>query len=116
MRVQFGLAARAALVLISGSAIPAAIPDPVKISSGRISGVTLKSGVRAFKGIPFGAPPIGPLRWREPQSPEPWSGIRKADTFGNVCMQQNAPKRVPVNVAVDLPDSPKTSEDCLYLN
>ncbi len=116
MRVQFGLAARAALVLISGSAIPAAIPDPVKISSGLISGVTLKSGVRAFKGIPFAAPPVGPLRWREPQPPEPWSGIREAAGFGNVCMQQRAPKRVPVNVAVDLADSPKMSEDCLYLN
>lgn len=116
MKFRRVLAAGAALAVLSGPAILAAIPDPVKVSSGRISGVTLKSGVRAFKGIPFGAPPIGPLRWREPQSPEPWSGIRKADTFGNVCMQNPAPKRVPVNVAVDLPDSPKTSEDCLYLN
>ena len=81
-----------------------------------VSGVTLKSGARAFKGIPFATPPVGPLRWREPQPPEPWSGVRKADVFGNVCMQQPAPKRVPVNVAVDLPDSPKMSEDCLYLN
>jgi para-nitrobenzyl esterase len=116
MKFRRVLAAGAALAVLSGPAILDAIPDPVKIGSGRISGVTLKSGVRAFKGIPFGAPPIGPLRWREPQSPEPWSGIRKANTFGNVCMQQNAPKRVPVNVAVDLPDSPKMSEDCLYLN
>lgn len=116
MKFRRVLAAGAALAVLSGPAIPAAIPDPVKIGSGSISGVTLKSGVRAFKGIPFAAPPIGPLRWREPQPPEPWSGIRKADTFGSVCMQQPAPKRVPVNVAVDLADSPKMSEDCLYLN
>ena len=110
------LAADAVLVLLSVSTIPAALPDPVKISSGLISGVTLKSGVRAFKGIPFAAPPIGPLRWREPQPPEPWRGVRETHAFGNVCMQPSMPKRVPVNVAVDLPDSPKMSEDCLYLN
>jgi para-nitrobenzyl esterase len=100
------------------SALPvlAAISDPVKIGSGGVSGITLKSAVRAFKGIPFAAPPVGPLRWKEPQPPEHWPGVRKADTFGNVCMQQRAPKRVPVNVAVDLPDSPPMSEDCLYLN
>jgi len=94
----------------------AAISDPVKTNSGSISGITLKSGVRAFKGIPFAKPPNGPLRWKEPQPPEQWSGVRKADTFGNVCMQPHAPQRVPVNVAVDLPDSPPMSEDCLYLN
>jgi para-nitrobenzyl esterase len=94
----------------------AAIADPVKTNSGQLSGVTLSSGVRAFKGIPFGAPPVGGLRWKEPQPPAKWEGVRKADTFGNVCMQPSQPKRVPNNVAVDLPDSPKASEDCLYLN
>src|SRR5580700_6788899 len=94
----------------------AEIKDPVKTATGPIAGVTLQSGVRVFKGIPFGAPPVGPLRWKEPQPPERWSQVRKADTFGNVCVQQSSPKRVPVNVAVDLPDSPKMSEDCLYLN
>jgi len=94
----------------------AAIKDPVKTSDGQLSGVTLESGVRAFKGIPFAAPPIGSLRWKEPQPPERWKGVRKADAFGNVCVQPSQPKRVPNNVSVDLPDSPKPSEDCLYLN
>ena len=106
----------AALALVCGLTAFAAISDPVKTSGGSVSGVTLPSGVRVFKGIPFAAPPVGPLRWREPQPPEHWSGVRKADHFGNVCMQQHAPNRVPVNVAVDLPDSPPMSEDCLYLN
>ena len=104
------------LAILSASAIFAAGPDTVKISGGLISGVTLKSGVRAFKGIPFAAPPIGRLRWREPQPSERWTGTREAHTFGNVCMQPQQPKRVPVNVAVDLADSPKMSEDCLYVN
>ena len=94
----------------------AAISDPVKTKDGKVSGVTLGSGVRAFKGIPFAAPPVGDLRWKEPQPPARWEGVRKADTFGNVCVQPNAPKRVPNNVAVDLADSQKQSEDCLYLN
>jgi para-nitrobenzyl esterase len=94
----------------------AAISDPVKTKDGKISGVTLSSGVRAFKGIPFAVPPVGGLRWKEPQPPERWEGVRKADTFGNVCAQPSQPKRVPNNVSVDLPDSPKASEDCLYLN
>ena len=78
--------------------------------------MTLKSGVRAFKGIPFAAPPVGPLRWKEPQPAAKWEGVRKAEQFGSVCVQPSQPQRVPNNVSVDLPDSPKTSEDCLYLN
>ena len=106
----------AALAAFAASSALAGISDPVKTGSGMVSGVRLKSGVRAFKGIPFALPPVGALRWKEPQPPEPWSGVRKADKFGNVCMQQSAPKRIPVNTAVDLPDSPRMSEDCLYLN
>lgn len=105
-----------AIAALSGLIAQAAISDPVKTAGGKLSGVTLKSGVRVFKGIPFGAPPVGPLRWKEPQPPEKWPGVRKADTFGNVCMQAHAPKRAPMNISVDLPDSPPMSEDCLYLN
>jgi para-nitrobenzyl esterase len=94
----------------------AAISDPVRTDAGQISGATLPGGIRVFKGIPFGAPPVGPLRWRDPQPVAKWEGVRKADTFGNVCMQPAQPKRFPNNVSVDLPGSPKVSEDCLYLN
>jgi para-nitrobenzyl esterase len=108
----------AALLFCAAVAVSARaeIKDPVKTATGPIAGVTLKSGVPAFKGIPFAAPPVSSLRWREPQPPERWSQVRKAEIFGNVCVEQNAPTRVPVNVAVDLPDSAKMSEDCLYLN
>lgn len=54
-------------------------------------------------GIPYAAPPVGPLRWRAPQDPHPWEGVRKADTFGSVSVQKQ-------NGAVI------GSEDCLYLN
>ncbi len=116
MTTRIAAALTLALAAISPLRTLAAISDPVKTSGGKISGVTLASGVRAFKGIPFAAPPIGDLRWKQPQPPAPWKGVLKADKFSHVCVQPSAPKRVPNNVAVDLPDSPKTSEDCLYLN
>jgi para-nitrobenzyl esterase len=116
MKTRVAVAIAAASVAAYSVTTPAAISDPVTISTGKLSGVTLASGVRAFKGIPFAAPPVGDLRWKEPQPPARWDGVRKADQFGNVCVQPSQVNRVPNNVTVDLPDSPKTSEDCLYLN
>ena len=80
----------------------------VKTVNGVIEG-TDDSGVKIFKGIPFAAPPVGPLRWKEPQPVTNWDGVRKADKFGNRPMQS------PVfSDMVFL--SEKVSEDCLYLN
>src|SRR6185436_3211814 len=90
---------------------------PVRTSSGLVSGVPGKiDGVVAFKGIPFGAPPVGDLRWKPPQPVTPWKGVRAGDKFGPACVQPRQPQRVPNNRAVDLSDSPPMSEDCLYLN
>ena len=116
MSHRMALALWLAIAAVSPVSLLAAIKDPVKTQDGLVAGVTLSSGVRAFKGLPFAVAPVGSLRWKEPQPPQPWGGVRKADTFGNVCVQPSQPKRVPNNVAVDLPDSPKMSEDCLYLN
>ena len=116
MKLRIAIALVAAAVAASVIPIPAAISDPVKTEAGLVAGETLPSGVQVFKGIPFGAPPTGNLRWREPQPVTKWSGVRDAKAWGNVCIQPNQPKRTPVNVTVDLPGSPKMSEDCLYLN
>jgi para-nitrobenzyl esterase len=89
----------------------------VHTASGLVTGVpSAAAGVAAFKGIPFAAPPSGDLRWKPAQPGAAWSGVRAADKFGPVCMQPHQPQRVPNNRAVDLPDSPPMSEDCLYLN
>jgi para-nitrobenzyl esterase len=103
-------------LLATVPAAEAAISDPVRTDGGQISGVTLKSGVRTFKGIPFAKPPVGDLRWREAMPPDKWTGVRKMENFASPCVQNPAPNRTPVNVTTDLPDSPKVSEDCLYLN
>jgi para-nitrobenzyl esterase len=77
---------------------------------GVLEGVISPGGkVRPFKGIPYAAPPVGPLRWKEPQPVAPWSGVRKAVDFGARCVQGNI---YPDMVFHD--SGP--SEDCLYLN
>lgn len=113
MRRLFVSLAAAAAALLALTA-QAEIRDPVRLDAGRIRGAdTHVDGIRVFKGIPFAAPPVGELRWRMPQPVEPWSGVRDATQFGDICIQ--APGRGRLNIAV-LPDSPSMSEDCLYLN
>jgi len=95
--------------------LPGAATEPVRTDAGLIApAANSPDGVRVFRGIPFGAPPVGPLRWKAPQPVAPWDGVRKADAFGPVCVQPKGAGRL--NVSVDLPDSPKAGEDCLYLN
>jgi len=74
-------------------------PPSAPVTGGRIRGVTLGSGA-VFKGIPFAAPPVGALRWREPAPVKPWTGVRDATAFSARCMQSGT----------------DVSEDCLYLN
>src|SRR6202012_1532867 len=60
----------------------------VKTANGTLQGLRDSAGIRSFKGIPFAQPPVGNLRWKEPQPPKDWSGIRMADHFGNQAMQK----------------------------
>ena len=66
-------------------------------------------GVRAYKGVPYAAPPVGALRWRPPQPLLPWTGARSTAAFG--------PNSLQGIVWADIdPSIPGVSEDCLYLN
>ena len=79
---------------------------PVVVTTGgRVQG-TREDGVRAFRGVPFAAPPVGPLRFRPPAPAVPWQGVRPALAFAAAAMQP------PMATMPELP----TSEDCLYLN
>jgi para-nitrobenzyl esterase len=90
---------------------PAFAADRVKTANGILESTEApKDGVRSFKGIPFGQPPVGDLRWREPQPVKNWSGVRKADQFGPRCMQRTSPG------ADYWFRGNGMSEDCLYLN
>ncbi len=99
------------LIALCAAIAPAFAADRVKTANGILeSKVPPKDGVRSFKGIPFGQPPVGELRWREPQPVKNWSGVRNADQFGPRCMQRTSPG------ADYWFRSNGMSEDCLYLN
>lgn len=83
-------------------------PSQVKIDTGVLQGSS-EDGVIAFKGIPFAAPPVGKNRWRAPQPPAKWSGVRQASDYGPDCMQLPFPSDAA-------PLGTKSSEDCLYMN
>ena len=81
----------------------------VKTANGLVEGITETSGIRAFKGIPFAQPPVGELRWKEPQPAQNWTGMRRADKFGPRAMQRAIFGDMGFR-------SNGMSEDCLYLN
>jgi para-nitrobenzyl esterase len=112
--------------VVAGIAVPAAmIPEQVKVETGTLAGKvgTTQSSVRAFKGIPFAAPPLGENRWRAPQPPAKWDGVRQADAFGAPCTAGPGGGRgggrgaaaAPAAAAAP-PREPARSEDCLYAN
>src|SRR5579859_500407 len=82
--------------------------NEVKTSSGLVIGAA-DDDVVAFKGIPYAAAPVGPLRWRPPQPAPAWSQPLTANKVGPICMQKYDAKD---NGVGPLP----MSEDCLTLN
>src|SRR5579872_5084976 len=103
---HFGVAGIAEL----GDGMDQVVSATVEIAQGKLQGVA-RDGVLRFNGIPFAKPPIGRLRWRPPEAPDPWTGTRDAARFGNI-----APQIESASGAV-LGGTPGTrSEDCLYLN
>lgn len=99
----------------------------VEVAQGKLTGVyTEDSRVEVYTGIPYAKPPVGELRWKEPQAPEAWDGIRVCDHFAPMSMQQRSPEifnslvdlLVYRNYKISLKDNYRSpvSEDSLYLN
>jgi para-nitrobenzyl esterase len=82
----------------------------VATQQGQVEGV-LEDDVISFKGIPFAAPPVEWLRWREPQPAGAWDGVRKADAFGSSCIQ---PSESMTETGAG--GAGPQSEDCLTIN
>ncbi len=78
------------------------------IDTGTLAG-TAEGDLAVFRGIPFASPPVGALRWKAPQPPAAWTGVREARTFGAACPQDDAHNEPWARVG-------PRSEDCLFLN
>ena len=132
-----GLIALLALILKLSAppcrAIPAvegknpAVTEVVTVAQGELTGLVNSDGsVEVYAGIPYAKPPVGELRWREPQEPEPWEGVRACDAFAPMSMQKRNSELY--NTLYDLIGYHKykpslgrgsrepVSEDSLYLN
>ncbi len=109
-------------------------PPTVSVSTGLLSGHYEAQGqIAVFKGVPYARPPLDDLRWKPPQPPLPWQGVRKAEKFGPAAFQLDPGSGFFINNLIEglgygwaktrwlkllyrtLP-SPPASEDCLYLN
>ena len=83
----------------------AALRGPIRTEGGQLVGVESRlPGVTVFKGIRYGASTAGVNRWRPPQPPAPWEGLRTADSFGDIAPQSHGKSGIA------------KSEDCLSLN
>ena len=103
------LVASAALFLLSATVVAAQDEPRVTVAQGELQGLAGEE-IEAFLGVPFAAAPVDDLRWRAPQAPAEWAGVRPADHVAPDCVQDlenNPPGPDHDNV---------TSEDCLYLN
>jgi para-nitrobenzyl esterase len=80
-------------------------PIHVSTASGEVEGLW-EGGLQSFKGLTYAAPPVGPLRWRAPQPPASWQGVRPGFAYGWACPQT-------ATAEITLGDM---SEDCLTLN
>jgi para-nitrobenzyl esterase len=101
------------LCLLSISAIAQnnnAFSVQVTIENGTIEGnYDTKTGIQTYFGVPFAKPPVGNLRWKAPQPPDNWKGVKETKKFG--------PRPMQKLIWGDMNSrSNGVSEDCLYLN
>lgn len=102
------------LLALSASGLPIPTVEkpiaPIETTGGLVAGKVLPSGVKAWFGVPYAAPPLRELRWKPPQ-PVEWSGVYNADRFAPECIQELRGSRINHYFGNEA-----TSEDCLYLN
>lgn len=109
-RSRWIVAAITACVLSHCIAFAAPPAPTVKTTQGEATGKWIMDGTqKAFLGLPYAAPPSGELRWKAPQPPSTWKGVRDATKFGARCEQWHI-----WNDYIFLDAGP--SEDCLFLN
>lgn len=99
----------------------------VSLHDGKVQGLLTSDGlVEVYTGIPYAKPPLGELRWRAPEDPEPWDGVRDCTYFAPMAMQPRSSEIYnSLSQIVGMHDYTITfkdnfcdavSEDALYLN
>lgn len=106
--ISTGLLALGLLAASCGTAPTASGPTIATTLHGQLRPLEAK-GVLAFKGVPYAAAPVGNLRWKPPQPPASWQGVREATQYGDICTQ------IMPNPDNGIGQYP-ASEDCLTLN
>ena len=121
--------------LLNRPAAPLAQSPEITLPTGRIAGgwVDKPQTIAVYNGIPYAHAPIGPRRWKPPENPIEWFGVRDGREFGNECLQYRAGiqefirkfiaghglagwKQWLAARVVGAAPAPKESEDCLFLN
>lgn len=102
-------------IVLAAIASPAMADPLVQTAAGAIRG-KVSPGLDIFLGIPFAKPPVGDLRWRDPQPVEAWQGVRDAMKLSPACMQASPSANPPPPYTAEFLPGPEISEDCLYLN
>ena len=89
-----------------------------KVEEGILEGLPAANQMFSiFRGVPFAAPPVGDLRWKDPQPIEPWEGVRPCYKFGPLAMQEPFVSEGGGIVATEFyVGNYQRSEDCLYMN
>ena len=104
-----------------------AVTDVVSVNEGDLTGVFNKDkSVEIYAGIPYAAPPVGELRWKEPQPAGKWEGVKACDTFAPMSMQKRDGEIMNTltklfgyhyfNISLKDNYREAVSEDSLYLN
>ncbi|NXN94089.1 SASB hydrolase, partial [Rhinopomastus cyanomelas] len=95
----------------------------VETKYGRVRGYQFKvdaaeRSISVFLGLPFAKPPVGPLRFSDPQPPEPWEGVRDATSYPPMCLQDKEKAQYFSDYITNRKEKVRlqVSEDCLYLN
>ena len=101
-------------LLVCLQTIVSAQSGVVDTKYGKVEGYR-EGNIRIFKGIPFAAPPVGALRWKSPQRPVAWKGVKKCVTFSASPIQTEPAPFLCWSKEFMAPPAP-LSEDCLYLN
>jgi len=107
--------------MVKGAALAALLALPVaaqeqprtRVTQGELAGMRDR-GVDAYLNVPFGAAPVGELRWKASTTPPAWNGVRDAGKFGPSCMQPDGKTMGPWSIEYFA--LPPYSEDCLTLN